>query len=299
MRLNQIRDLIAVSEAGSLRAAARRIGISQPAMSKSLAELEREFQAQLLTRTSRGVALTAAGRAFVARARVVQGELRKVREDLAALRGGTEGTVAFGIGPALGLPLIPGAMARFRAERPRARVRIREGMRDALLPLVRDETLDFAITEKRADTTEPGIHFRLLFRLELVVAARKGHRLARATSLSDLANASWLFFYPPGSAGALEMAFGAAGLSPPNAVVHCESYVTALALIARTDLLGLVPPEIIEEPMASRYIQRIPIRESMPRPRIGIFTRADTPLSPTAALMMQALVGVARSRARR
>ena len=53
MRLNQIRDLIAVSEAGSLRAAARRIGISQPAMSKSLAELEREFQAQLLTRTSR------------------------------------------------------------------------------------------------------------------------------------------------------------------------------------------------------------------------------------------------------
>ena len=269
-------------------------------MSKSLAQLEGEFQAQLLTRTSRGVALTAAGRAFVARApRSFRESCGRSRKTWRRSRGGTEGTVAFGIGPALGLPLIPGAMARFRAERPRARVRIREGMRDVLLPLVRDETLDFAITEKRADTTEPGIHFRLLFRLELVVAARKGHRLARATSLSDLANASWLFFYPPGSGGALEMAFGAAGLSPPNAVVHCESYVTALTLIARTDLLGLVPPEIIEEPMASRYLQRIPIRESMPRPIIGIFTRADTPLSPTAALMMQALVGVARSRARR
>jgi LysR family transcriptional regulator of abg operon len=299
MRLNQIRDLIAVSEAGSLRAAARHIGISQPAMSKSLAELEREFQAQLLTRTSRGVALTAAGRAFVARARVVQGELRKVEEDLAALRGGTEGTVAFGIGPALSLPLIPGAMARFRAERPRAQVRIREGMRDALLPLVRDETLDFAITEKRADTTEPGLHFRLLFRLELFVAARKGHQLARATSLSDLSDAPWLVFYPPGSGSALEMAFDAAGLPPPNAVVHCESYVTALALIARTDLLGLVPREIIEEPMASRYIQCIPVRETMVRPRIGLFTRADSPLSPTAALMMQALVSLARSRVRR
>ena len=298
MRLNQIRDLIAVSEAGSLRAAARRIGISQPAMSKSLAELEREFQAQLLTRTSRGVALTAAGRAFVARARVVQGELRKVREDLAALRGGTEGTVAFGIGPALGLPLVPGAMVRFRAERPGGRVRIREGMRNALLPLVRDETLDFAVTEL-AEATEPGIHYRPLFRLELGVAARKGHPLARATSLSDLAHAPWLFFYPPGSGGALERAFAAAGLSSPNAQVHCESYVTALTLIAQTDLLGLVPPDIIEDPMAHRYIQRIPVRESIPRPRIGIFTRADTPLSPTAALMMQALVGVARSRARR
>ena len=112
-------------------------------------------------------------------------------------------------------------------------------------------------------------------------------------------NAPWLFFYPPGSGGALERAFGAAGLSPPNGVVHCESYITALALIAQTDLLGLVPPEIIEEPMAHRYIQRIRVRESIPRPRIGIFTRADTPLSPTAALMMQALVSVARSRVKR
>jgi len=85
-------------------------------MSKSLAELEREFQAQLLTRTSRGVALTAAGRAFVARARVVQAELRKVREDLAAPHGSTEGTVAFGIGSSVGMPLVPGAMVRFRTD---------------------------------------------------------------------------------------------------------------------------------------------------------------------------------------
>lgn len=299
MRLNQIRDLIAVSEAGSLRAAARRIGISQPAMSKSLAELEREFQAQLLTRTSRGVALTAAGRAFVARARVVQAELRKVREDLAALHGGTEGTVAFGIGPAVGIPLVPGAMVRFRTERPRARVRIREGMRDALLPLVRDETLDFAVTERVAETTEPGVRFRPLFRMELVVAARKGHSLARATSLSDLAHAPWLIFYPPGSGGALEQSYSDAGLPSPNGLVHCESYVTALMLIARTDLLVLVPREIIEEPMANRFIQRIHVRESILRPRIGIFTRAGTPLSPTASLMVQALVGEQRSRARR
>ena len=206
--------------------------------------------------------------------------------------------MAFGIGSPLALSLMPGAMVRFRKERPRAQVRIREGMRQALLPLVRDETLDFAVTEL-VETTEPGIHFRPLFRLELAIAARKGHPLARATSLSDLVNAPWLLFYPPGSGGALERACSAAGLSSPNGLVHCESYVGALALIAQTDLLGLVPPEIIEQPMAHRYIQRIPVRESIPRPRIGIFTRADTPLSPTAALMMQALVGVARSRVKR
>src|SRR5919108_6228271 len=100
MRLNQIRDLLAVVEAGSLRAAARRVGVSQPAMSKSLAQLEREVQAQLLLRTARGVVLTPAGRALVARARVIEAELRKAQEDLTALRGGQEGMVAFGVGPA-------------------------------------------------------------------------------------------------------------------------------------------------------------------------------------------------------
>jgi DNA-binding transcriptional LysR family regulator len=171
-------------------------------------------------------------------------------------------------------------------------------MRNALLPLVRDETLDFGISEL-ADSSEPGIHFRPLFRLELAVASRRGHPLARATSLSDLAEASWLIFYPPGAGGALERAFAAAGLPRPNGAVHCESYITALALIAQSDLLCLVPPEIIEHPMAHRHIHRIHVRETIPRPRIGIFTRADTPLSPTAALMVQALVSSARSLVKR
>jgi DNA-binding transcriptional LysR family regulator len=87
MRLNQIRDLLAVVETGSLRAAARRIGVSQPAMSKSIAQLERELQAQLLLRTARGIVLTPAGHAFVARGRVIDTEVRKAHDDLSALRG--------------------------------------------------------------------------------------------------------------------------------------------------------------------------------------------------------------------
>ena len=146
------------------------------------------------------------------------------------------------------------------------------------------------------ETTEPGIHFRPLFRLELAVAARKGHPLARATSLSDWRTRRGSSSIRRGPA----VLWSGPSVRPvchrPMGLVHCESYVTALALIARSDLLGLVPPEIIEEPMAHRYIQRIHVRESILRPRIGIFTRADTPLSPTAALMVQALVSAARSR---
>jgi DNA-binding transcriptional LysR family regulator len=72
MRLNQIRDFIATIEAGSLRAAARSVGVSQPAMTKSLRQLENELGVQLLQRSSRGISPTRSGRAFLTRARVVQ-----------------------------------------------------------------------------------------------------------------------------------------------------------------------------------------------------------------------------------
>jgi len=295
MRLNQIRDVLAVVEAGSLRAAARRIGVSQPSISKSIAQLEREVQAQLLVRTAQGVKLTAAGRAFVARGRVIEGELRKVRDDLAALHGRDEGAVSFGSGPAVTFPLVPEAMSRFRTKWPRAHVRIREGMRNALLPLVRDETLDFSISEKVGPGDEAGLEFKALIEPELAIVGRRGHALAKATSLHELAKADWLVFNLPGAGGALERTFKLHGLPPPNALVHCESYATALALIARSDLLALVLRRVLEEPITEPFLQRIRTREKVERPVLGIYSRAGAPLSPTAAAMVQALGGAARA----
>jgi LysR family transcriptional regulator of abg operon len=295
MRLNQIRDLLAVVEAGSLRAAARRIGISQPAISKSIAQLEREVQAQLLLRTAQGVMLTAAGRAFVARGRVIHGELRKVQDDLAALRGRADGSVSFGSGPAVTFPLVPDAMARFRTKWPRAHVRIREGMRNALLPLVRDETLDFSISENVAPGGDAGLQFKPLIEPELVIAARRGHPLANAVSLQELAKADWLVFNLPGAGGALERTFELYGLPAPSALVHCESYATALALVGRSDLLALVLRQVLDGPVTKPLLQRIRAREKVVRPTIGIYSRAGAPLSPTAAAMVQAFSAAARA----
>src|SRR5262245_49635265 len=142
MQLGQIRAFLAVRDNGSLRAAARRIGISQPAISKAVASLEADLQAALFIRTSRGVRLTEAGRLFGARAGVALAELGRAREELSELSGGTQGSVAVGVG-AGSIVLTPRAIARFRAERPQARIRIREGTRDVLLPMVRDGSLDF------------------------------------------------------------------------------------------------------------------------------------------------------------
>jgi LysR family transcriptional regulator, regulator of abg operon len=298
VRLNQIRDFVAIADTGSLRAAARSVGVSQPAITKSLRLLEQELHVQLLERNARGAALTRAGKVFLARARVIQTELRKSEEDLQLLRGGPEGSVAFGIGPALCMLILPDAMLQFRRSHPAARVRIVEGVGTALLPLVRDETLDFIVSMSPNGKLDAGLKFKPLFRPELAVVGRCGHPLRNARSLRELANASWLMFLPPGTGAMLEKAFAAVGLPLPRAIVHCESYASALALIAKTDVLGLLNPQSTTHTWGKHYLHKFEIEEAIPAPLVGIYTRADTPLTPAAAAMAQGVTATARRLAR-
>src|SRR6266702_2713306 len=102
MRLSQIRDFVAVVESGGIRAAARKLGVSQPAITRSVRGLEAELHTRLLQRTPTGVVLTEPGRAFLARARAAQAELRKAEEEVDKL-GHAVGPVAFGVSPTVSL----------------------------------------------------------------------------------------------------------------------------------------------------------------------------------------------------
>lgn len=292
MRLSQIHHFVAVAQHGSLRGAAQAVGVSQPAITKSIRQLEDELQVRLLQRTARGAVPTLAGKAFLARARVIQAELRKVEEEVEALRGGS-GAVSFGIAPAACMLLVPEAVTQFRRRFPRASVRIVEGVNSALLPLVRDETLDFSVGQAAEQRTDRSLRFKPLFRLALSVVGRQGHPLREATSLARLAEASWLVFYPIGT-GALAKAFKAAGVPVPATTIQCESYASALALIAKTDTLGLIAPQMLDEPYAQRNLLRIPVRETLPAPLVGMHLRSDAPLTPAAAAMAQAVSASAR-----
>jgi LysR family transcriptional regulator, regulator of abg operon len=294
MRMNQIRDFLAVVQVGSLRAAARSVGVSQPAITKSIRQLEAELRVQLLQRTARGAVVTPAGKTFLARARVVQSELRKAVEDLGPFQGSAEGSVALGVSPHAAALLVPEAVVLFRRRHPHARVRVVEGVGTALLPAVRDATLDFAIAGSALPSAEPGLQFKPLMRLPLVVAGRHGHPLSGATSLRELAEAQWLVFYPTGSGAVIEKAFAAAGLVMPRALVQCESGAGALALLAKTDLLGLVTPRLVHGGLGHYRLQQIRVREAIPAPMLGIYRRGDAPFTTAAAAFAQALVASAR-----
>lgn len=293
MRLQHIHHFLAVTESGTLRAAAKRLGLTQPAITKSLRQLETHLGLRLVLRTPRGVVLTPAGRTFVARARVVQTELRRLEEELGAARESAAASVAIGIAPPFSLAM-PETMARFRERYPATRVRIVEGVRAALLPSVRDEVLDFATGQNVGGPEQSGLKFRPVLRPRLTVAARKGHPRSAARSLSELADCAWIVFNPPGSGGIVEQIFAAAKLPLPAALVQCESFATSLALVARSDMLVLLFDHLFAEPLTNRYLQRLPLREAVPSPTLGIFQRADTPLTGAASAMAQALTAAVR-----
>lgn len=294
MRLRQLEDFVAVIESGSMRAAARKLGMSQPAITKSIRGLEAELYSRLVQRSPHGVVPTPAGRAFFARVRAAQTELRKAEEEVTQLNGGSAGSIAFGVVPAA-VPILPEAVVRFRQQFRRARLRILEGYTHTLLPLVRDESLDFAIGVRVGAKVDPAFAFRPLFRFGYAVVARKGHPSRNVRSLAQLASSEWISLTPQGSPGGpLERAFSSAGLASPQQVIRCDSHNIAVVLLAKTDMLCIMSRSMLGQSPARDSLQPISVSDVMPSYTVGMFTRLDSPLTPFAAAMAKAATAAAR-----
>ena len=293
MTLSQIRDFIAVVESGGIRAAARKLGVSQPAITRSVRGLETELRARLLRRTPTGVVPTQPGRALFARARAAQAELRKAEEEVDQFAQ-TARSVAFGVSPTAAI-VVPEAVTRFRQQFPQARIRIAEGLPQSLIPMVRDETLDFAICRRALVELDSGLAFRPLFRNDFAVVARKGHPLEKASSLAHLADACWTSLLPLDAPdGPFAQAFSPTGLPVPKHVIQCGSYNTAIRLIANTDMLGFLVRQLLSDPLLGDLLREIPVAEPLPSFAVGTFTRTGTPLTQVAAAMAKAVISAAR-----
>ena len=118
MKLTHLRDVVAVADRGSLRAAARHLGIAQPAITRSIREIERELGVALFERRARGVVMTPLGEVFLRRALAMQNELRLAREEMDQLQGKTTGRVSIALSTVPHLALLPRALQPFRARFP-------------------------------------------------------------------------------------------------------------------------------------------------------------------------------------
>ena len=114
MREAHLRDFISVNETGSVRAAAKRLNLTQGAISRNLTALERSLGVSLLLRSAHGDEPTEFGRAALLRARVVDSELRKMQEDIDALAGGHAAAVSVGISSTAEALLLARAVSQAR-----------------------------------------------------------------------------------------------------------------------------------------------------------------------------------------
>src|ERR1700746_3466935 len=134
LNFNHLQHFLAIADQGSLRAAATVLGLSQPAVSKSLRALEAALGAPLISRNARGSALTPSGELLYARARLIGNELERVTEEIQQLAGHSEGQVRLRRPGPPPLLLIPQAVERFRARYKNARLDLIGGMPSVLLP---------------------------------------------------------------------------------------------------------------------------------------------------------------------
>lgn len=289
MQLAQLRVLCAIAEAGSIRGAARKLDLSQPSVTKSLRALEQDLDVMLVNRSSQGIVLTEAGKAVLPRARAVQAEVQKTRDEVARLAGRARNAVSVGVASVIGAWLIPPVLARYGREHADTAVRVVEGTQETLLPMLREGSLDLAVCLRLEQEATRGFSVRPLARFRLTVVGRKGHPQRHARSLQELQGAHWIMTRPRGRGGVLEEAFASEGLEIPASAAECESHSIKVSTLAQSDALALVGRPMLGEPSVAALLQEIPLARPFPLLTAGLYSRSDVRLPPAARALSAAI----------
>jgi LysR family transcriptional regulator of abg operon len=283
MKLNQLRDVLAVAERGSLRAAARELGVAQPALTRSIQELERELGVPLFERQPKGVVVTAMGKLFIRRANVVWSELRRAQQEIDQLKGHLHGQVSVGLSTVAHVALLPYALTAFRARYPDVHLDITEGLFPTIEASLRTGLMDCYVGPSPRNSPGPELVVEKLFDNTRVILGRKGHPLAKARSLSDLAGAEWLATSVTHKTDEeLAPMFAQLGFPAPRIVVQSHSALTLIVALAYSDLLTVLPIQLAEFALTRDALQKIDVVEVLPAPPICIVRRAGLPLTPAA-----------------
>jgi LysR family transcriptional regulator, regulator of abg operon len=287
MKLAQLRYVAAIAEQGSLRAAARHLGVAQPAFSRSIAELERELGAALFERRARGMIATPLGQAFVRRANAILNDVRRARDEVEQLKGNALGEITVGLSIAAHLLLLPGSLRLFRDHHPKVRLHVIEGFYPTLLPGLQDGSVDFYIGPDPGLRLPAMLKKETLFSAERAVLCRVKHPLANSTSLKELRDAEWITTsITPKAENEIGDVFKRHRLPQPKLVLQSQSALTLLTCLTNSDLLAMAPAQWVDSPIAAQLLRTIPVKEELSGVAIIVVTRRDVPLAPAAGYLL-------------
>lgn len=283
-------NLLAVAQHGSFNRAAAARGISQPALSNSIAQLERRLGVPVLTRSPRGSELNEFGKILVRGAQTLEAVLAHTSEQIRLKRSGVTGPLRIGATPSLMLKFMPELMARLLKQKPAAALAISlvEGLDDQLLPALVAGDLDLVLAPlSQPFTAADDIVEDALFddAFSIGVAADSALSRRRTLTLAELRDAAWVL-PQPGSAYRrhVEALFRAEDLAWPVNRIETSSLPLVESLVAQT---GRVT--VITELQAALHntwrIRSIPLQGGGRR-TLGLKWRRTIQLSPLATRVM-------------
>ena len=279
LRLRHFELLALLAQEGTVRAAARRMALTQPAVSKMLKEIEDCLGTRLFERSQSGVTANAAGERLIRHAVVAMNETRALGEEVDAIVG--HGASILRVGTLPMTPHIPEAVALLRARIPKVIVHIRESRIANLIPALSEGELDCVVgglpPEELQSTETDKLRIEHLAPDRIHVVASPSHRLSsrRRFHWRQLEGERWVL--PPHQSmlrRAVIDAHHRAGLTPPEPDVELMSPFFLTALLALDSrLLGVMRKEHALADVAGGTLKIIPVAPSIALPPIALITR--------------------------
>ncbi|NDY90307.1 LysR family transcriptional regulator [Ideonella livida] len=296
LRLRQVALLLALQQHGTLGAAATELGMTQPAATKMLQELETALACRLVEREGRGLRLTPAGQTVLGHFEGLRGAMTALARDLEGLRAGDGGTLDIGSVLAPSPTLLSRAVVAIKREQPRLRVSIHTETSDLLMDQLASGHLDLVIgrlTEghRRADHEVKPLDDEAL---RVVVGPQHPWADGRAVGLLELMSQPWVL-QPRGSPmrEVLEQAFRHAGVDVPQDLVETASILTTSFLLAQAPMVAVLPAALADYYASRGQLCVLPIDLPGRLDAYSSIIRRDRPVNPAARRFLELLHALA------
>jgi DNA-binding transcriptional LysR family regulator len=287
MKLLDLHILMAVAQAGSMNKAAAALNMTQPTVSRSIAELEHTVGVRLLDRNARGVEPNAYGRALLDGGTAVFDDLRQAVKNIEFLADPTAGEVRIGSNAPVAASLVPAVIDRLSRRHPRITFHLVTTETERLYRELSERNVDLVVGQRFGPLADEQLGFERLYDEPLVVVASVQNPWARRRriKLAELMNELWALPPPESALGSLFMeAFGASGLNYPRATVCVFAHEARISLLETGRFLSIFSKSRLTLPTERPQLKVLPVEAPLPSRPVGLLYLKNRTLSPATQL---------------
>jgi DNA-binding transcriptional LysR family regulator len=297
VKLKHLQLLVALDEFRHIGRVAEFLHVTQPAVSKMLAEIERMFGLELFARSPRGTEPTAFGDAVIRFARLVIADYSRTRDEIDAVASGAAGRTSVGAMVVAMPGLLVQAVKMLKRRSAQTTVAIEEGDLTRLLPRLRVGELDLIVGRLEPGYASPDLQTEALYEESMTIIARPEHPLCAKPRLSwaELAEAAWVVPPPWASSRVkLNQMFYKHRLKPPVDLIETASFLATMSFVRDSSALGFVARAVAQKMEREGLVRALPVKLPIELPPVGMIFLAGRLRTPTTERLADCLRQVAK-----